>query len=272
MLIQTPSSHTGDISLFPETTDLYVGPGFKEKFMPGFPAQKDSPMLETDFKGRQVHEISFDASKKIGQYPSYDLFGDSSFYLLDTPGHAIGHISGFARTTASTFVYMGGDICHYGGSYRPTIYSPMPSHIPTSVPLASRFRTPCPCAVFAPCHRDPDNMRTSPFYMVTQDPKGWYADSKVAQKSVDALQDFDADENVFVCVAHDGGLIPVVDWFPHGTLNTWKEKGWKEKSLWGFLNELPNDGQPGRPWIAPGLVKEGKVLSEETVKEMHVDV
>ena len=42
--------HTGDISLFPESTDLYVGPGFKEKFMPGYPAQESSPMLESDFK------------------------------------------------------------------------------------------------------------------------------------------------------------------------------------------------------------------------------
>ena len=144
----------------------------------------------------------------------------------------------------------------------------MPSKIPASVPLDSRFRTPCPCAVFEPAHRDPKNMRTSPFYMVTQNPKGWYIDSKVAQKSVDGLQDFDADENVFVCVAHDGGLIPVVDWFPKGTLNDWKAKGWKERSMWGFLNELPQDEKPGRPWIASGLVKDGRVLSNEEVKQL----
>ncbi len=86
-------------------------------------------------------------------------------------------------------------------------------------------------------------------------------DPPVAQKSVDRLEEFDASEDVFVCVAHDGGLLDVVDWFPKGTLNTWKEKGWKERSQWGFLNELPIDGKPGRPWIAPGLVREGKVVS-----------
>lgn len=42
--------HTGDISLFPKSADLYVGPGFKQAFMPGYPAAKDSPMLETDFE------------------------------------------------------------------------------------------------------------------------------------------------------------------------------------------------------------------------------
>ena len=28
----------------------------------------------------------------IGGFRSYDWFGDANFYLLDTPGHTIGHI------------------------------------------------------------------------------------------------------------------------------------------------------------------------------------
>lgn len=212
-----------------------------------------------------VTEIKFDLDQKIGQYPSHDLFGDGSFYLLDVPGHAIGHISGLARTTPDTFVFMGGDVCHFGGSYRPTQYAPMPSAIPTGVPLDSRYTTPCSCSIFQSVHQDPKDFRTSPFYSVTQDPKGWYVDSKAAQTSVNRLAEFDADPNVFVCIAHDGGLIPVVDWFPEGTLNLWKERGWKEISKWGFVNELPYDGKPGRPWIAPGLVKNGTVLRKDEV-------
>lgn len=42
--------HTGDPSLFPNSAELIVGPGFKEAFMPGYPAKKESPMLETDFE------------------------------------------------------------------------------------------------------------------------------------------------------------------------------------------------------------------------------
>ncbi len=42
--------HTGDPSLFPKSADLVVGPGFKEAFMPGYPAKKDSPLLESDFE------------------------------------------------------------------------------------------------------------------------------------------------------------------------------------------------------------------------------
>lgn len=87
-------------------------------------------------------------------------------------------------------------------------------------------------------------------------------DPPTAQKSVDGLEELDADENVFVCVAHDGGLLDVVDWFP-SNLNDWKQSGWKARSQWGFLNEMPIDGKPGRPWIAPRLVKEGNVESED---------
>ena len=259
--------HTGDMSLFPQSTDLYVGPGFKDAFMPGFPGKRDSPVLESDFKDRKVHEVSFDPSTKIGPYPSHDLFGDGSFYLLDVPGHAVGHISGFARTTPDTFVFMGGDVCHFGGSYRPTVWQPMPSTIPTSVPLDSRFKTPCPCSIFQDSHRDPKNYRTRSFYKVTQMEGAWYVDPPTAQDSVDKLEQFDANENVFVCVAHDGGLLPIVDWFPNGTINDWKAKGWKQNSQWGFLNELPIDGKPGRPWLAPGLVKEGKVYTNEDLQD-----
>ncbi|KAL9604793.1 MAG: hypothetical protein Q9219_000241 [cf. Caloplaca sp. 3 TL-2023] len=271
--------HTGDPSLFPKSAEVIVGPGFEKAFLPGFPAKQDSPVLEKDFeyeaiksmlvffllisstRGRNVREINFNENEKIGQYPSYDLFADGSFYILDVPGHAIGHISGLARTTPDTFVFMGGDVCHFGGSYRPTAYAPLPATIPADVTLDSdRFSHPCPCSIFTACHRDPPNARTSPFYEVTQAQGAWYIDPPAAQQSVNRLEEFDADENVIVCLAHDRGLVPVCDWFPNGTLNDWKAKGWKEKSKWGFLNELPIDGKPGRPLLAPGLMRDGKIV------------
>lgn len=157
---------------------------------------------------------------------------------------------------------MGGDVCHYGGSFRPTPYAPMPGTIPQSVPLDKhRFSHPCPCSIFTACHPDPENARTSPYYKVTEKEGSWYNDPPVAQQSIKRLEEFDADENVFVAVAHDEGLIDVCEWFPKGTINDWKKKGWKGKSQWGFLNELPIDGKPGRPWIAPGLVRDGKVVT-----------
>lgn len=239
-------------------------------------------MRLTKRRGRDVREISFDAGLKIGDYPAFDFFGDGSFYLLDTPGvslvprekakresqadntqHAQGHLSGFARTTPDTFVFMGGDICHYPAAYRPTEYAPMPSKIPTSVPLLSRFPTPCPCSMFTACHRnasDEKKARTSPYYFVSDQHGSWYSFPELAQKSVDSLQVFDADPNVLVCIAHDVGLSGVLSFFPTGALNDWKQRGWKEATAWGFLNELPQDGKPTTPWIVDGMYKEGKKI------------
>jgi len=53
----------------------------------------------------------------------------------------------------------------------------------------------------------------------------------------------------------------VVDWFPNGTLNDWKKKGWKDDSLWGFLNALPV-GERVQDWFVPGLMKESKRMKE----------
>lgn len=41
--------HIGDPSTFPPTTDLIVGPGFKEALLPGAPTNPDSPILESDY-------------------------------------------------------------------------------------------------------------------------------------------------------------------------------------------------------------------------------
>ena len=40
----------GDMSRLPEGVELIVGPGVQEAYLPGYPARKDSPLLESDFK------------------------------------------------------------------------------------------------------------------------------------------------------------------------------------------------------------------------------
>lgn len=35
------------MSTFPESTELVVGPGFKEAFLPGYPSKETSPVQET---------------------------------------------------------------------------------------------------------------------------------------------------------------------------------------------------------------------------------
>ncbi|KAL8883482.1 MAG: hypothetical protein Q9215_008207, partial [Flavoplaca cf. flavocitrina] len=65
---------------------LKDGPGFKDAFVPGFPAKEDCPIRESDYAGRELRELSFDLDLTIGGYKALDYFGDGSFYLLDSPG------------------------------------------------------------------------------------------------------------------------------------------------------------------------------------------
>ncbi|KAH8690500.1 beta-lactamase-like protein [Talaromyces proteolyticus] len=265
--------HTGNIQRFPQSTSIIVGPGFKKEFLPGYPVRQDSPFHQSDFEGgRHLVEISFadDSTLKIGKYAAYDYFGDGSFYLLNTPGHTVGHISGLVRTTPDTFVFLGGDISHFPGMYRPTKYVPMPLTLPIETKLDTpRLPVPCPCTLFTACHPkrkasdnnsgDDEESRTSTFYEPSQESWSWYDDPAEALRSVEALKEFDADENVFVAIAHDSALREVVDVFPNGKMNDWKAKGWAKMSHWHFVNELPVNGQPGRKLIAQGLMKDGDV-------------
>jgi hypothetical protein len=76
------------MSLFPPLTEIVVGPGFKAapQLLPGFPKKLDSPVLVSDFAGRQLREIDFEVSGlEIGGYRAFDFFGDGSFYLLGRP-------------------------------------------------------------------------------------------------------------------------------------------------------------------------------------------
>lgn len=250
--------HIGNMELFPRSTDIIVGPGF-QTLLPGYPERKDAPFHQTDIEGRNLRELTFDNSaSKIGPFPAHDYFGDGSFYLLDTPGHTVGHLSGLVRTTPTTFVFLGADISHFPGMYRPTPYAPLPETIPAETVLDARLRRPCPCSLFTVCHMasDPVTARTTPFYQVSADPDSC-DDREKAQHSIDGLKEFDADENVFVAIAHDPALREVGN-FPEATLNDWKAQGWGKKLHWNFLNELPLDGKPGRPKLVSGLIRDGK--------------
>lgn len=242
--------HIGDIQRFPTSTEVVTGSGFRESFLPGYPTNKASPILDRDFEGRALREIHFegDGSLRIGQLLAYDFFGDQSFYLLNTPGHTASHICGLVRTTPETFVFLGGDIGHFPGTYRPTHLAPMPEVIPPETKLDSRIPQPCPCSMFTACH--PAGLmegRKQPFYNPSTQEKSWYDDVEEAKRSIEGMAEFDADDNVFVAIAHDPALREVCSQFPHTSMTAWKSKGWKKQFHWHFLNELPLDGKPGRP-------------------------
>jgi hypothetical protein len=42
----------------------------------------------------------------ISRFYALDYFSDGAFYLLDTPGHATGHIGGLGRVTSNPASFM----------------------------------------------------------------------------------------------------------------------------------------------------------------------
>ncbi|SPO01641.1 uncharacterized protein DNG_04314 [Cephalotrichum gorgonifer] len=228
--------HIGDPSTFPTTTDLVVGAGFKEAMLPGAPANPESPLLESDYAHRTLREISFDGPHvlRIGSFPAFDYFGDGSFYLLDTPGHAVGHLCGLARTTKGpdTFVLLGGDVCHFAGILRPSKYLPVPESIFPHPCHPQGDMALCPGSAFDDLQRSRGREPTDALFDLC-----FGGDIPLARKTVGELQEFDCREDIFVIIAHDMAVAEGVEHFP-ASLNGWKEKGWGKGLKWSFFAEM----------------------------------
>lgn len=141
---------------------------------------------------------------------------------------------------------------------------PLPETIPVGVlDKDSHFPVPCPFSLFADQHpqkivnKDTSiDGRTTPFYRISTDTTAAYIDPVVSQSSVDKLVDFDANPSVMICLAHDGTMmhsLPTLNNNPEDDLNSWKERGYKEKTHWGWLNELPRNGKPGKEPAVEGF-------------------
>ncbi|KAJ9138025.1 Beta-lactamase-like protein [Coniochaeta hoffmannii] len=252
--------HMGDPALYPRSMDLVVGPGFSAHFLPGYPVAEDSPVFEDAFEGRNVVEAAFDDGLTVAGYEAWDYFGDGSLYILNTPGHAVGHLSALVRTAEQRFAFLGGDICHFGGSFRPTKYVPMPLSLRADeAGLRGHGSATCPCSMFTACHPDPEKARSSPYYRPRSGAESWYIDPPVAAQSISKLMDLDADERVLVLIAHDPSLMATIPFFPEGTLNDWHTSGWKSRLRWQFLSELPVEGKP-RKYLVSGTYINGTLV------------
>jgi glyoxylase-like metal-dependent hydrolase (beta-lactamase superfamily II) len=224
--------HTGDPSTFPASTELVVGPGFKAAHLPGYPENQDATLLQTDYEGRKMREIDFAEDSvgfKIGRFRAHDFFGDGSFYLLDTPGHSIGHMCGLARTTVNppTFVFMAGDASHHAGEFRPTEYLPLPKEVSNS----SRHSG----ADYQKAHFE--QSATKPFYNVTA---SFAHDKKLADWTIAGMGEFDCHPNVLLLTAHDEHVVgpePAISFFPE-SLNQWYQNGSGTKAKWLFLKDF----------------------------------
>ncbi|KAG8165132.1 hypothetical protein KVR01_005407 [Diaporthe batatas] len=224
--------HTGDPSTFDAHTALIVGPGFKDALTPGYPANQDSVILESDYSGRELREIQFKPGNRIGRFEAFDYFGDGSYYILNAPGHTIGHICSLARVTSNQhYILMGADTAHQAGQFRPSIYLPLPDRI-LPHPLDIRSATPCPGALFEHLLRNGDK---SPFFDIAKDGVAFDADE--AQESIGKLQEADAHSNILVVLAHDKSLLPWATFFPEYA-NDFISKNWAGNGRWAFLKDL----------------------------------
>ena len=211
-----------------------MGPGTKSAFFPGWPFRPEAPVLASAFAQRKVDELSFDATEvSIGGMCALDYFGDGSFYLLDAPGHAVGHLNGLARTSVApdTFILFAGDAALHGSQYRPSRHCPLPE----SIALAGFVPNPCPGHLFEALHKDACG--TEPLMKINPGKSSMTYDVGEANRTLRKVQDLDTDERVFVMIAHDYTLLDVVDLFPKEA-NGWKAKGWKETGRWKFLRDL----------------------------------
>ncbi|KAL3420450.1 metallo-beta-lactamase superfamily protein [Phlyctema vagabunda] len=229
--------HLGDPSRLDRATKLIVGPGFKDAFLPGYPTNPSSPILETDYAGREVAEVSFaEDGPRIGNFPAHDYFGDGSFYILDAPGHSIGHLCALARLEDNSYIFMGGDSCHHSGEFRPSPYLPFPTEI-SPHPLSHTGSSSCPGAMFEHLLHHGD--RTKAIYGLRR-PDGTAPgahDADLAEQTISKVQEVDVDERILVVMAHDETLLDVVDFFPK-SVEGFVEKGWVKKSRWAFLRDF----------------------------------
>jgi glyoxylase-like metal-dependent hydrolase (beta-lactamase superfamily II) len=229
--------HTGDPSTFDKSTALVVGPGFKQSLLPGAEKNPYSAVLESDYAGRELREVTFDdKTVQIGRFGTVDYFGDGSFYLLFTPGHTADHMCGFARVTSDpdSFILMGGDVAHHCGEFRPSQYMPFPESI-TPHPLTDSPSDICLGSLFENLLPKGDKQ---PFYVPAKLETGQaHHDVDEAIRSIEKLQEADIADNVMVALAHDMSLLGVVDFFPKQA-NDFMKHGWHLKTRWRFLKDF----------------------------------
>ena len=202
-------------------------------------------------RDRKLVELDFSSSSlSAGPFRLLDFFHDGSFYILHTPGHAVGHISTLVRTTTDpdTFMFLGGDLCHHGAELRPSPYLPYPESIsPHPFPLYTG-RNParsCPGALIAEVvHQSRGRAKDTAAFDATVG-----LDVAIAIDTTKKAQELDCQENVLYVFAHDDTLLEesCVTLFP-GYMNEWYSRGVAKKVKWKYLREFQEvQGLKDRP-------------------------
>ncbi|OJJ08734.1 hypothetical protein ASPVEDRAFT_66609 [Aspergillus versicolor CBS 583.65] len=220
--------HVGDPSTFPTSTELVLGPGAIAVCLPGYPTNPDAMLLDSDVRGRKVREIEFNGdsagSCQVGRVEAHDYFGDGSFYLLNAPGHCVGHVCALARVHAGhggpdsdSFVLMGGDACHHAGLLRLSKYLPLSPSLPKSI-----FQV------------HPKNSTIEPFMNPS---RIIFPDYEKAVDTIRKIQELDAADNVFVVLPHDGSVVGHIPLFPR-PINDWQAMRLGVSTRWLFCKDI----------------------------------
>jgi len=150
-----------------------------------------------------------------------DFFGDGSFYVLDTPGHAIGHLAALVRTTEnpSSFLFFGGDMYHHLGELRPSPYMSLPKL--ARVQNVDRSIYMCPGELVEKLQQTRGRSVNEPIL----DPSMGLSIPETI-RTIQKAQHLDAKEEIFFLSAHDDAILGTVDLFPL-EVNYWHQKGWR---------------------------------------------
>ncbi|KAK7055319.1 Metallo-beta-lactamase superfamily protein [Favolaschia claudopus] len=226
--------HVGDMSKFPNSTNLIIGPATDTSVYPGNP---NATLQASDFAGHDIVKVDFASSKLIfGGLKAVDHFGDGSLYLVDTPGHVAGHLTALARVTPTSFVVLGGDAFHHAGQARPRpLFQknfPCPAHVleETKTSISTEF-------FWSPGSRIGSFdilSRAQALLSISNLPDSVYSDPIKASVSLDKITSFDADPDFFIVAAHDISIRSAIPYFPE-YINDWKASGVKERSVWAFV-------------------------------------
>ncbi|KIJ53742.1 hypothetical protein M422DRAFT_25542 [Sphaerobolus stellatus SS14] len=114
--------HVGDPELFPNTQ--FVTVTATKTLLASDEAcshSPEDPFYRTAYYWKDMvprHRTLFlkdDIWSPLGPFSrAYDFFGDGSLYIIDAPGHLLGHINVLARTSADgSWIYLGGDSAHH---------------------------------------------------------------------------------------------------------------------------------------------------------------
>jgi hypothetical protein len=144
-------------------------------------------------------------------------------------------MAALARVTVNptTFVLLARDTFHNAAEVRPSPDLNKQYPVPSSI-LSSSHSSISREFFFSPLDTTDLSNRTTSFLDVAS--VGANFDPVRTKASQFNVQVFDVDEDILVITAHDPSYEGLLEMFPNGTLNDWKEKGWKRTGVWQFGN------------------------------------